>query len=69
MEPPESLHREVRDVRVGAMSVEHFIEQLVDGALVVVPSDRPDILVATLASSLHPTVPRCPGSCSRARTR
>ncbi len=61
VEPPESLHREVRDVRVGAMSVEHFIEQLVDGALVVVPSDRPDILVATLASSVHPTVPSVSG--------
>ena len=36
-----SLEREVRDVRVGAMSVEHFIEHLVDGALVIVPGDRP----------------------------
>ena len=61
VEPPESLHREVRDVRVGAMSVEHFIEQLVDGALVVVPSDRADILVASLASSVHPAVPSVAG--------
>ena len=61
VQPPGSLHREVRDLRVGAMSVEHFIEQLVDGALVVVPADRPDILVATLASSLHPTVPPVAG--------
>ena len=60
-EPPESLHREVRDLRVGAMSVEHFIEQLVEGALVLVPSDRPDILLATLASSVHPSIPAVSG--------
>jgi phosphate acetyltransferase len=60
-EPLESLHREVRDIRVGAMSVEHFIEQLVDGALVLVPSDRPDIVVATLASSFHPSIPAVSG--------
>ena len=61
VEPPESLHREIRDLRLGAMSVEHFIEQLVDGALVLVPADRPDILVATLASSVHPTIPAVSG--------
>jgi phosphate acetyltransferase len=60
-EPPESLHREVRDIRVGAMSVEHFIEQLVEGALVLVPSDRPDILVATLAGVVSPAVPTVAG--------
>jgi phosphate acetyltransferase len=58
---PESLQREVRDVRVGAMSVEHFIDQLVEGTLVVVPGDRPDILVATLASTLSPAVPTVAG--------
>ena len=52
-----SLGREVRDVRVAAMSVEHFFEQLVEGALVIVPGDRPDILVATLASTLSPELP------------
>jgi phosphate acetyltransferase len=58
---PEALRREVRDVRVGAMSVEHFIDNLVDGALVVVPGDRPDILVATLASTVSPAIPPVAG--------
>jgi phosphate acetyltransferase len=61
VEPPDSLNREVRDVRVGAMSVEHFLEQLVEGALVLVPSDRNDVLLATLASSVHPSVPPVSG--------
>jgi phosphate acetyltransferase len=56
-----SLGREVRDVRVGAMSVEHFVEHLVDGALVIVPGDRPDILAATLASTVSPEIPPVAG--------
>src|SRR5262249_13851129 len=52
-----SLGREVRDVRVAAMSVEHFVEHLVEGALVIVPGDRTDILAATLASTISPEIP------------
>jgi phosphate acetyltransferase len=53
----EGLQREVRDVRVAAMSVEHFIADLVDGTLVIVPGDRADILVASLAANLIPDGP------------
>jgi phosphate acetyltransferase len=56
-----SLGREVRDVRVGAMSVEHFIEHLVDGVLVIVPADRSDILAATLASTVSTEIPPVAG--------
>lgn len=56
-----SLGREVRDVRVAAMSVEHFVEHLVEGALVIVPGDRPDILAATLAAALSPEMPAVAG--------
>jgi phosphate acetyltransferase len=55
------LDREVRDVRVAAMSAEHFIEDLVDGTLVVVPADRSDILIACLASALSPSFPAVAG--------
>jgi phosphate acetyltransferase len=55
------LDRAVREVRVAAMSVEHFIEDLVDGTLVVVPADRSDIVVACLASSLSPSFPAVSG--------
>jgi phosphate acetyltransferase len=57
----ETLHREVRDVRVAAMSVEHFLDDLADGTLVIVPGDRPDILVASLASTLSPALPAVSG--------
>jgi phosphate acetyltransferase len=55
------LDRDVREVRVAAMSVEHFIEDLVDGTLVVVPADRSDIVVACLASTLSPSFPAVAG--------
>ena len=47
----EGFDREVADVRVAAMSVAHFIEDLADGTLVIVPGDRADIVVASLAVS------------------
>jgi phosphate acetyltransferase len=57
----EALQRDVREMRVAAMSVEHFIDDLVDGTLVVVPADRPDILVASLASTVSPAIPTVAG--------
>ena len=56
-EAGDGMQREVRDVRVAAMGVEHFIADLVEGTLVIVPGDRADILVASLASTLTPEVP------------
>jgi phosphate acetyltransferase len=55
------LDRDVREVRVAAMSAEHFIEDLVDGTLVVVPADRSDIVIACLASTLSPSFPTVAG--------
>ena len=43
-DPGDGMQREVRDVRIAAMSVEHFLADLVDGTLVIVPGDRADIL-------------------------
>ncbi len=56
-----TLGRDVRDVRVAAMSVDHFIDHLVDGTLVVVPGDRPDILLACLASADSGAIPAVAG--------
>ena len=57
----ELLQRDVRAVRIGAMSVEHFIDDLVDGTLVIVPGDRPDILVASIISTLSSAFPAVAG--------
>ncbi len=52
VQPEGGMQREVGAVRVGAMSVEHFVADLVPGTLVIVPGDRADILLATLAPGI-----------------
>ncbi|MDQ0736805.1 phosphate acetyltransferase [Arthrobacter agilis] len=52
-----NLERDVTSVRVAAMNVGNFLHLLKDGALVIVPGDRADVLVATLASSFSPEFP------------
>jgi len=42
------LAREVLDVLVGAMSVEHLLEHLQPGAVVITPGDRHDVLLGLL---------------------
>lgn len=61
--PPSSvglgdvLQREVRDIRVAAMSAQHFLGDIADGTLVIASGDRPDIMVASLAAALSPGFP------------
>jgi phosphate acetyltransferase len=57
----DRLQQEVREVRVAAMSVEHFIEELVYGTLVIVPGDRADILLASLVSAQLAALPAVAG--------
>jgi phosphate acetyltransferase len=57
----ERLQQSVREIRVAAMSVEHFLEDLVDGTLVIVPGDRADIVLACLATSIFPALPAVAG--------
>jgi len=44
----ELLSREVLDVLVGAMSVEHLLDRIADGAVVITPGDRSDVLLGLL---------------------
>jgi phosphate acetyltransferase len=53
----EQLQRDVRGVQIAAMSVEHFIEDLEEGTLVIVPGDRPDVLVASITCTLSSAFP------------
>jgi phosphate acetyltransferase len=55
------LQQQVREVRVAAMTAEHFIDDVVDGTLVIVPGDRADIVLAGLAVSLFPGLPAIAG--------
>ena len=44
------LSREVVDVLVGAMSIEHLLDRLHDGVVVITPGDRSDILLGLLTA-------------------
>jgi phosphate acetyltransferase len=59
--PGGALQREVREVVVAAAGAERFLDQLVDGALALVPGDRPDVLLAALAASVSPSLPSLSG--------
>ncbi|WP_369371070.1 phosphate acetyltransferase [Promicromonospora sp. Populi] len=58
---PELLGREALDVQVGAMSFEHLLERLVDGAVVITPGDRIDLLIGLLATHMTPSFPSLAG--------
>ncbi|MBT1003367.1 phosphate acetyltransferase [Paenarthrobacter sp. DKR-5] len=51
------LDRDVTGIKVAAMNVGNFLNLLDDGHLVIVPGDRADVMVATLASALSADFP------------
>jgi phosphate acetyltransferase len=55
------LDRDVRAVVVAAMSVENFVADLAEDTLVVASADRPDVLVAALASAATSAIPTVAG--------
>ncbi|MCP3425892.1 phosphate acetyltransferase [Rothia sp. AR01] len=54
---PMSLDRDIQAVKVAAMTVGNFLEQMADGDFVITPADRSDVVMATLASALSPSFP------------
>ena len=47
---PELLSREARSILIGAMTTEHLLDRLEDGALVITAGDRDDTLLALLSA-------------------
>ncbi|GAA1714730.1 phosphate acetyltransferase [Isoptericola hypogeus] len=58
---PDLLAREVLDVIVGAMSFEHVLDHLSDGAVVITPGDRSDVLLGLLSAHAAATFPSLAG--------
>jgi len=56
-----SARRQVGRLIVGAMGLEHFLERIVDGDLVITPGDRVDIVAGSLAANLSGTYPAVAG--------
>ncbi|HUX69638.1 MAG TPA: phosphate acetyltransferase [Cellulomonadaceae bacterium] len=55
------LSREVVDVLVGAMSFEHLLDRLHDGAVVITPGDRSDIVLGLLTAQTAEGFPSLAG--------
>ncbi|ALE93137.1 phosphate acetyltransferase [Arthrobacter alpinus] len=51
------LERDVHAIKVAAMTVGNFLSQLEANDLVIVPGDRADVMVASLASAFSPDFP------------
>ncbi|MBL0884690.1 phosphate acetyltransferase [Myceligenerans indicum] len=58
---PELLGREALEVLVGAMSLEHLLSHLSDGAVVITPGDRNDVVIGLLAAHAAPSFPSLAG--------
>ena len=51
------MRREVTAYKVAAMKLPNYLDHVVDGALVVTPGDRADVILGTFASRLSSTYP------------
>ena len=58
---PDQLNREVRDFRVAAMNLPNFLDYVVEGALVITPGDRSDVILGSLATIFSETYPNIAG--------
>ena len=58
---PQLLEREALGVVVAAMSMENVLPRLTEGAIVIVPGDRSDVLLATLLAHASGTFPSLSG--------
>lgn len=57
----ELLDREVETTLVGAMTVDHLLDRLSDGAVVIVPGDRSEVVLAVLAAHASESFPSLAG--------
>jgi phosphate acetyltransferase len=58
---PDLLDRDVLGVVVSAMSMENVLTRLVQGSVVIVPGDRPEVLLAVLMANEAGTFPALTG--------
>ncbi|MDR1825861.1 MAG: phosphate acetyltransferase [Bifidobacteriaceae bacterium] len=59
--PEAALGREVLDVAVGAMEVEHVLERLTNGSVVITPGDRVGVLLGVASAAGHGGYPDLTG--------
>jgi phosphate acetyltransferase len=58
---PDSLKREVLDIKIAAMNLPHFLDYIGDGTLIITPGDRSDVIMGSLAATISETYPNISG--------
>jgi len=53
----EDLHKTINNIKVGAMNFENYLDYIDDKDLIIVPADRSDIIVGSIAAIHSKTVP------------
>jgi phosphate acetyltransferase len=57
----DRLNREVLDIKIAAMNLPHFLDHITEGALVITPGDRSDVILGSLAAAISETYPNISG--------
>jgi len=57
----EGMNRIVKQFKIAAMTMEHFLTHVEDGDLIIVPGDREDIILASLSTLLSANYPNVAG--------
>lgn len=57
----ESFNREVRNFKVAAMELPHYLEHIEEGSLIIAPGDRSDIILGSLMADASSTYPHISG--------
>ena len=60
-ESRDSAERVVTTYKTAAMAIPHFLDHVVDGALIMTPGDRADVIISCVASRLATTYPAIAG--------
>jgi phosphate acetyltransferase len=58
---PDGMNREVRDIKIAAMNLPHFLDYIAEGTLIITPGDRSDVILGSLATSVSETYPNIAG--------
>jgi len=61
LERPDGMDRIVKQFKIAAMTMEHFLTHVEDGDLIIVPGDRDDIILASLSTLMSSNYPNLAG--------
>lgn len=61
LERPDGMDRIVKQFKIAAMTMEHFLSHVEDGDLIIVPGDRDDVILASLSTLMSSNYPNLAG--------